>query len=131
IQFGQKNEVLRSKTIWVCVGCYACVAQCPNRIHIPHMMDGLRELSLELGVEPGEPDIWAFHREFLKQVHKRGRLYELEFMMRYKLASGSYFNDMGAGLKMLKHGRLDLLPTKVKKLKEIRAMGDYFGGRNR
>jgi len=126
IQFGMKKEVLESKSIWVCVGCYACVAQCPNRIHIPYMMDALREIALAEGVPPGEPDIWAFHREFLKQVNKRGRIYELEFMMRYKLASGAYFQDMIPGIKMMKHGRLELFPTKVRKLKEVRAMGDYF-----
>lgn len=131
IQLGLKEEVLKSKTIWVCVGCYACVSQCPNRIHIPHMMDALREIALREGVEPGEPDIWSFHREFLKQVDKRGRVYELEFMMRYKLATGSYFNDVLAGLQMIKNGRLELLPTRVRKLKEIRSMGDYFDGRNR
>ncbi|PID77901.1 MAG: heterodisulfide reductase [Deltaproteobacteria bacterium] len=131
IQLGYKDEVLSSKSIWVCVGCYSCVAQCPNRIHIPHMMDALREIALDEGVPPGEPDIWSFHREFLNQVNKRGRVYEIEFMMRYKMATGSYFKDVGAGLQMLRHGRLDLLPTKVKKLKEIRLIGDHFNGRKK
>lgn len=118
MQLGMRQEVLESKAIWLCIGCYNCIKECPNRINIPHMMDTLREIALEEGVKIGEPDIWAFHREFLGQVAKRGRVYELEFMARYKLATGSYFQDMGAGMKMLRLGRLELLPSSVRR-KEI------------
>lgn len=131
MQLGLRKEVLESKAIWCCVGCYSCVSQCPNRVHIPYMMDALRELALEEGVKIGEPDIWAFHREFLKQVDKRGRVYELEFMARYKLATMNLFKDMGAGMKMLRHGRLELLPHKVKKLDEVRRIGEVCYGKER
>lgn len=128
MQLGMRQEVLESKAIWICVGCYSCVSQCPNRIHIPYMMDVLREMALEEGVKIGEPDIWAFHREFLGQVNKRGRVYELEFMARYKLATLSFFKDAVAGMKMLKNGRLELLPSKVRKLDEIRNIGEACNG---
>lgn len=114
IQLGLKEEVLTSKAIWLCIGCYACVTECPNRVHIPHMMDALREIALSEGVALGEPDIWAFHREFLKQVTKRGRIYELEFMARYKLATGNLFQDAKMGMRMFRLGRLELLPSSVK-----------------
>ena len=124
MQLGLRKEVLESRAIWICVGCYSCVSQCPNRVHIPYMMDTLREMALEEGVKVGEPDIWAFHREFLKQVDKRGRVYELEFMARYKLATMNLFTDMKAGMKMLMAGRLELLPSKVHKIQEIRNVGE-------
>ena len=114
IQLNLKKEVLESRAIWLCIGCYACVTECPNRIHIPYMMDTLREIALAEGVSVGEPDIWAFHREFLKQVGKRGRIYELEFMARYKLATGNLFQDAVVGMKMFRLGRLELLPSSVK-----------------
>lgn len=124
MQLGMRKEVLESRAIWDCIGCYSCVSQCPNRIHIPHMMDTLREMALEEGVTIGEPDIWAFHREFLKQVDKRGRVYELEFMARFKLATMNLFQDVGAGMKMLLKGRLELFPKTVHRLDEIRKIGD-------
>lgn len=127
IQLGMKKEVLESRAIWLCIGCYACVTECPNRVHIPYMMDSLREIALAEGADIGEPDIWAFHREFLKQVDKRGRIYELEFMARYKLATGNLFQDAVMGMKMFRLGRLELLPGSVKHkeiMKKIREACD-------
>jgi len=46
VQRGMREEVLGSKAIWVCVGCFSCLSQCPNRVHIPAMMDTLREMAL-------------------------------------------------------------------------------------
>jgi len=94
------------------------------------MMDTLREMALESGLKVAEPEIRVFHREFLNQVRKRGRVFELEFMMRYKLASGALFQDMGAGMKMVGRGRFHLLPTRVKGMDEVRrAMGGGDGKR--
>ena len=120
MQFGMKKEVLESRTIWLCLGCFSCLSQCPNRIHIPTLMDVLREMALEEGVRIAEPDVMAFHREFLRQIKMRGRVFELEFMMLYKLAGMSFFKDMGQGLKMLLKGRFNLFPSGVRNKEEIR-----------
>jgi hypothetical protein len=95
------------------------------------MMDALREMALESGAAVGEPEVWAFHREFLNQVKKRGRVYELEFMMRYKLASRSFFQDMGAGLKMMLRGRFQLLPTRIREMRQIRRIMEGGNGAKR
>ena len=130
MQFGLREKVLGSRAIWVCVGCFSCLSQCPNRVHIPAMMDTLREMALESGLKIAEPDIWAFHREFLKQVRKRGRVFEIEFMLRYKLSTRALFQDMGAGLKMATKGRFRLLPSRVKKLEEVRRAMEGEHGRS-
>jgi heterodisulfide reductase subunit C len=128
LQFGMKQKVLESRTIWFCLGCFSCLSQCPNRVHIPAMMDTLREMALESGVSVAEPDILAFHRAFLHQVKKRGRVFELEFMLRYKLASRAFFQDMGAGMKMMMRGRLQLHPSRVRNVGVIRRiMRDSHG----
>jgi heterodisulfide reductase subunit C len=120
MQFGMKDQVLKSRTIWLCVGCFSCLSQCPNRVDIPAMMDTLREMALEEGVKVPEPGILAFHREFLKQVKRRGRVFELGFMARYKLAAGGLFQDVGSGFRMMLKGRFSWLPSRVAGLKEIR-----------
>lgn len=128
MQFGMRDKVLKSSAIWVCVGCFSCLSQCPNKVHIPTMMDTLREMALESGVEVAEPHIWAFHREFLNQVKKRGRVFELEFMLRYKLATRAFFQDMGAGMKMMMKRRFRMLPSRIRDLKVIRQiMGGHDG----
>lgn len=130
MQLGMKREVLESRAIWVCIGCYSCLSQCPYRVHIPTMMDTLREMALESGVPVAEPEIWAFHREFLNQVKKRGRVFELGFMARYKLATGAFFQDVGAGVRMMLRGRFKWLPSRVRGLKEIREiMGEAHEAR--
>ena len=59
----------------------------------------------------------------MKQVEKRGRLYEIEFMARYKMRSKSLFRDLKPGLKMLLTGRLEFLPGKIRKMNEIKQLG--------
>jgi heterodisulfide reductase subunit C len=120
IQWGMKDRVLESRTIWICLGCFACLAQCPNKVHIPAMMDALREMALEERKAVAEPDIWAFHREFLKQIQRRGRVFEIEFMLRYKLVTRKFFGDLMPGIKMILKGRFSLIPSKVKDFKEIK-----------
>jgi heterodisulfide reductase subunit C len=124
VQFGMREQVLGSRSIWLCVGCFSCLSQCPNRVDIPAMMDTLREMAIEGGVVVGEPSILAFHRAFLDQLRRRGRVYELAFMFRYKLATGAFFQDMVAGVRMMLRGRLRWTPTRCGDSAEVaRLMG--------
>ncbi len=122
MQLGMKQKVLESRAIWLCVGCFSCISQCPNRVNIPAMMDALREMALEQRVAIQEPDIWAFNREFLNQVKRHGRVFELGFIARYKLATKAFFRDMKAGMKMALKGRFRWFPRRVKRLREVRSI---------
>ncbi|MGQ9653635.1 MAG: 4Fe-4S dicluster domain-containing protein [Thermodesulfobacteriota bacterium] len=128
MQLGLREKVLGSRAIWVCVGCFSCLSQCPNRVHIPAMMDTLREMALEAGVEVPEPEIRAFHAKFLEEVRRHGRVFELGFMMRYKLATGALFQDMRAGIRMVLRGRFHLFPSRVKGIKEVRRIMEGGNG---
>ncbi len=119
IQLGMEEEVLKSSTIWVCVGCNTCSSVCPMAIDIPAVMDELRHKALEEGIKIPEPDIFNFHNEVLKTVKRYGRTHKLEIMMRYKLKTFDLLTDMGMGLKMLQKRKLDLMPSKVKDKKAI------------
>lgn len=127
IQRGMRQEVLTSRAIWVCVGCFSCLSQCPNRVHIPAMMDTLREMALEAGVKVGEPEILSFHKAFLGEVRRWGRVYEMGLVMKYKLSTGKLFQDMAVGLKMMSKGRFQLLPSKVKNRAQVRKLMDLGG----
>ena len=86
------------------------------------VMDALREMAIESGVQVGEPDILRFHNEMLKSVHRHGRSHKLEIMMRYKLWKRDWLTDVDVGLKMLSKRKLELLPSKVKNLKQVRQL---------
>ncbi len=120
MQFGMKRKVLESRAIWLCIGCYSCISQCPNRVNIPALMDTFREMALEEKIEVPEPAILSFHKAFLDQVRKRGRVFELGLMARYKLLTGSFFQDMAAGMQMMRKGRFRLFPSRSAARKQIR-----------
>jgi len=56
-QLGQLDEVLSSRTIWVCSSCLQCSVRCPRGIDIARLMEAFRALRLRdrLGqLEPAE-----------------------------------------------------------------------------
>jgi len=117
---GDKERVLRSSTIWLCVGCQTCVTRCPMKIDIPRVMDTLREISIKEKIASKEPNITVFHQLFLDSVKKWGRVHELELIGFYKLKSGTLFQDIQVGQKMFLKGKLNLLPEIVKGKRRIR-----------
>ena len=122
IQLGMEKEALMCSTIWACVGCYTCSIQCPMAIDIPAVMDTLRHLALEKGIAVAEPDVLAFHREVLNSINRYGRAHKLEIMLRFKIKTRNYFQDLQTGLRMLAKRKLDLAPSRVNRSSEIKTM---------
>ncbi len=118
-QFGLRREALQSRTIWVCVGCYTCAAECPNEIDIPAVMGALRHLALKEGVKVPEPNILDFHREVCSSVRRHGRTHELGIMLRYKARVHQWFTDLDLGFKLMARRKMPLLAHNVKARKEI------------
>jgi len=122
VQLGLEEEVLGSKTIWVCAACQTCTTRCPNDIDIAHLMDVLRQLGRARGVPPAEPAVVKFHEAFLASIRRYGRVFELGMVARYKLASGDLFSDVGLAWEMFKRGKLGLLPRGIAAKGEVRRM---------
>jgi heterodisulfide reductase subunit C2 len=123
-QMGLADEAMATHTIWICAACETCTARCPNEIDIAGVMDALRKRASRSDVEPAEAKIPVFHEKFLKSIRKRGRVYEMGLVSAYKMGSGDLWTDMGLGMKMLKKGRLPLLPHRIRGKKDVRAMFD-------
>jgi heterodisulfide reductase subunit C len=119
IQLGQKDELLKSKTIWVCASCQTCTTRCPNDIDIAHVMDGLRRRCLADGVEPAEKIVPQFHEAFLAAIKSRGRVHELEMIMRFKLKTKDFFADQKLGMEMFKRGKIKLKGHTIQRKEEI------------
>ncbi|SPD71822.1 putative heterodisulfide reductase, C subunit, HdrC [uncultured Desulfobacterium sp.] len=120
VQLGLKDRALRCSAIWVCVGCHTCSSECPMAIDISAIMDTLRQMALEEGIEVVEPDILRFHEEVLKSLKRYGRAHKLEIMLRYKVRKRDWLSDIDVGLKMLAKRKLDLMPSKIKKIGELK-----------
>ncbi|OEU46880.1 MAG: heterodisulfide reductase [Desulfobacterales bacterium C00003060] len=129
VNLGQKERVLACRTIWVCSACETCTTRCPNEVDIAATMDALKEMAVREGVRISEPKTYAFHRAFLDDIKKRGRMFEGRLMQSYLLKSGELFRKLGdgtikeeitLGLNMYKKGRLPLLPKGIKGKREIK-----------
>lgn len=120
IQMGKEDEVLNSSTIWLCASCETCITRCPNEVDIARMMDVLREMVLEAGVDVKEKRILKFHEAFLSNIRMGGRINEPLMIVGYKLKSGDYFSDMALGMKMFKKGKLSFVSPRTIDMKSVK-----------
>lgn len=126
IQYGHREKVLGSKTIWICASCYTCSVRCPNDIDIAKIMDSLREMALRSGIPPGEKEIPLFHSVFLDTIRSKGRIHELSLILQFKSKTKDFFKDVGLGWKMYRKGKIKLLPSKFGGGKEIQEIFKGF-----
>mgnify|MGYP002331835491 CR=1 FL=1 len=122
VQLGAEGEVLVSRTIWLCSACHGCATRCPNDIHLPAVMDALKQMALARRVRVGDRQVALFHRLFLATVARLGRMYELGLIGLHKLASGNLFGDLKVGLLMFTRGKLSPLPQLIKGRGDLRAV---------
>ena len=45
-QLGLIDEILESKTIWICASCITCTARCPRGVDLAKIMEALRQVVL-------------------------------------------------------------------------------------
>lgn len=45
-QLGFKDELLKSKSIWICASCLTCNARCPKGINIAEVIEAIRQILL-------------------------------------------------------------------------------------
>jgi quinone-modifying oxidoreductase subunit QmoC len=113
IRAGKREEVLKTDSMWMCTSCYNCIARCPRKLPITHIMHGLANYSYRLGLAPkGQPN-QVIAKLFWDNGIKHGRVNELTFSL------AMYFRDglvqgiknglamQGIGLGLVKAKRLN------------------------
>jgi heterodisulfide reductase subunit C len=55
-QLGLKDDIIHSATLWICASCFQCTVRCPRGIDIQGVMDTLRQIALDEGVDHFGPD---------------------------------------------------------------------------
>jgi heterodisulfide reductase subunit C2 len=107
IQLNHIDSLIDSDTIWVCASCETCTTRCPNEIDIAHVMDTLRQLSIAKGVKPSQRHAPIFHKAFLNNVKRLGRMHEISMAVEFALkAEGlrGILRQSGLGLTMIRKG---------------------------
>ena len=126
VQFGLRERVLSSNTIWVCASCYTCSVRCPNDIDIAKIMDVLRHIALKSKAKPAEKDIPIFHSVFLDSIKSKGRIHELSLIRQYKIKTRDFMKDVALGWKMFRKGKIKLFPSKFGGGREIKGIFSRF-----
>lgn len=107
---GMEDRALKANTVWMCAGCFTCAIRCPNDIDITSVMDGLRSKAVRQGILCSKPEVLTFHRVFINDLARRGRIHEVRMMGEYNLRTYRPFHNARLALKMFVKGRLHLLP---------------------
>jgi len=136
VQFGQKEKLLESSAIWICLSCEMCSTFCPNEIDVAGLMNHLKNMVVQGARKPAEYEIAAFHEVFMDVLKKHGVMNDLQLMRRYtirRLLHGSspskdeMRTDMGLAWDLLKRGRLRLFSEKSDAADEVRQILDQHG----
>jgi heterodisulfide reductase subunit C len=115
VRAGFREEVLNSRTVWLCTSCYTCQVNCPAGIHITDVMYALKRLALREEAHPRRFSIPILIQQFVKNVWRTGRNNEL----RLALGLVGRTNPLKllamapTGLKLLRTGRVDLREGRI------------------
>ena len=123
---GLLREILNSRTIWICASCYSCTVRCPSGIRVTDTIYALKRIAMEKKIYNDAFPVHALSKAFVRNIYKYGRNYELGLGIRYFLKASvlKLFTNMGVGMAMISRGRMGLLPKKIKKVHEVRAIID-------
>ncbi len=129
VEADMREEVLKANTFWYCVSCYYCMVRCPQEVHITDIMYTLKRKAIREGYyqESSARDAPDFSETFVDAVWKYGRSFELGLATRYHLRHhplGAIKMATGMGLNMLRKGRMDLTPRRIKNINQLHAILD-------
>ena len=123
IRAGERDEVLRSNTPWMCLSCYHCVVRCPQEIEITDVMYAIKVIAEKEHTYPNNvgPD---FAGVFIGQAKRFGRSWEIgltaRHYLRHYIPRLPGMTPMAFGL--FRHGRIGILPHRIQQRKQLQAI---------
>jgi len=123
---GRIEEILRSRTIWICASCYMCTTRCPQAIKITDLLYALKRTAIDAGLYPDRFPVYLLSKYFVRTVNRYGRNHEILLLVQYYLRRNplELFRLIPLGISMLRKGRVALFPAKVKGIAAIRSILD-------
>jgi heterodisulfide reductase subunit C len=119
---GEIEEILKSRTIWVCASCYMCTTRCPQAIKITDLLYALKRTAMEAGLYPDRFPVYLLSRIFVRLVNRYGRNHEMFLLLFYYLRRNplELVRLIPLGVRLWRKGRILLFPSKIKGIKTIR-----------
>ncbi len=121
---GQIEEILRSRTVWICASCYLCTTRCPQQIKITDLLYALKRVAMEKGLYPERFPVYVLSRTFVRLVNRYGRNHELLLLLLYHVRRNplELLRLAPLGLALWRKGRVALLPKAIRGIEAIRKM---------
>lgn len=131
---GMIEDILRSKAIWLCASCYSCAVRCPAKIRVTDTLYALKRIAIDQKRLPKRFHVHLLSRTFINNVYRYGRNYELGLGATYMARSSlrRLFGSISYGLSLMRLGRLAIIPRRIKRIRQVRAIIDVantFGER--
>ena len=111
-------DIMKTNSAWICTACYTCGTRCPNDIGTSDVFDALKVLIEEGKIKLKDKKIKIFHKIFIDNIKKYGRIFEMAMIMKLKLKTMDLFSDMISGTKLFLKGKIGFSPHKMKDKKE-------------
>jgi heterodisulfide reductase subunit C len=121
LRAGLLERVLKSNTIWLCASCYYCTVRCPSGIKLTDIMYELKRLAIEFDLAQEDAKAPIVSRIFVDNVNKNGRVSEVELVSKFMLKADplGMVKMIPRATKLLRRGRMPLVPHKIKGAKEV------------
>jgi len=126
VRAGLREELLSSNSMWFCASCYTCTVRCPRDIKPADIMHALEVLAVRSGLSTKESRTPIMYQCFVDSAKGNGRVYELGMMIKLFLKTNPFsaIKLAPVGLGLFLHGRMPLRPTRIKGMKELKAIMD-------
>jgi heterodisulfide reductase subunit C len=121
LQIGRAEEAISGGSGLLCTACYSCTFRCPRGVAVTDVMSAIQRQSLAR--KHADPHIRRWYQSFMKTVERHGRFHEVEFLARYYAANPlRSLENVSIGLIMIRKGKINLRPPKMRSQKAIAAM---------
>jgi heterodisulfide reductase subunit C len=121
LRAGLVDEVLEANTPWYCVSCYKCYVRCPQEVKITDIMYTLKTIAISTGKFKIN-EAKDFSETFTGYIEKYGRSFEFGLSTRHSLKHMplTISGTIGLGLGLMRTGRMDLTPHKIKNIGQLK-----------
>lgn len=119
LQLGLADELMRSKTIWLCASCHMCVDRCPNSINLPGLIEHARYEAKKRKL-CAVTEVDKFNDIFIENIKNFGLSQEAILEGAYNVMTGNLLQDMGSVPHMLRHGIVQPELRTVKEREKVR-----------
>lgn len=118
---GEMEQIMKSRTIWICASCYACTTRCPSGIKITDIIYALKRTAIEKNMESAAPQVQRLARLFTENLMSYGRLHEGTLIRKYYMKTNmlKFIDLIPLAGKMWKTKRIEPFPKRIRERKSL------------